>query len=87
MQGLLNSIKLNRKIQGRTQSQTAANPRHQEEEKMDRNQRAQNKQMQEKHIDQLSLFPKRGDHTPKQYWKNTRTNNKTTSKNLKATQN
>ena len=46
------------------QSQTTANPRHQEEEKRDKNTHAQNKQtnkqMYEKHKDQLPL-PKRSD--------------------------
>ena len=37
------------------QSQTAANPRQQEEEKKDKNIHAQNKQMYEKHKDQLPL--------------------------------
>ena len=36
-------------------SQTVANPRHQEEKKKDRNIHAQNKQMHEKHKDQLPL--------------------------------
>ena len=47
---------VNRKVQGVPQSQTAANPWHQEEEKNDKKkQHAQNKpKMQEKHIDQLS---------------------------------
>ena len=36
--------KVNRKVQGMPQSQTAANPRHQEEEKKDKNIHAQNKQ-------------------------------------------
>ena len=35
---------VNRNVQGMPQSQTAANPRHQEEEKKDRNIHAQNKQ-------------------------------------------
>ena len=47
--------KVNRKVQGMPQSQTAANPRHQEEEKKDKNIHAQNKQMFEKHKDQLPL--------------------------------
>ena len=47
--------KLNRKVQGMPQSQTAANPRHQEEEKKDKNIRKANKQMYEKHKDQLPL--------------------------------
>ena len=38
------SKKVNRKVQGMPQSQTAANPRHQEEEKKDKNVHAQNKQ-------------------------------------------
>ena len=37
------------------QSQTAANPWHQEEEKKDKNIHAQNKQMYEEHKDQLPL--------------------------------
>ena len=45
--------KVNRKVQGMPQSQTAANPRHQE--KKDKNIHAQNKQMYEKHKDQLPL--------------------------------
>ena len=36
--------KVNRKVQGKPQSQTAANLRHQEEEKKDKNIHAQNKQ-------------------------------------------
>ena len=36
--------KVNRKVQGVPQSQTAANPRHQEEETNDKNQHVQNKQ-------------------------------------------
>ena len=36
--------KINRKVQGAQQSQTAANPRHQEEEKNDKNYHVQNKQ-------------------------------------------
>ena len=35
---------VNRKVQGMPQSQTAANPRHQEEEKKDKNIHARNKQ-------------------------------------------
>ena len=46
------------------QSQTAANPRHQEQEKKDKNIHAQNKQMYEKHEDQLP-FPKRDDQNVK----------------------
>ena len=37
-------IQVNRKVQGMPQSQTAASPRHQEEEKKDKNIHAQNKQ-------------------------------------------
>ena len=37
-------LKVNRKIQGMPQSQNAPNPRHQEEEKKDKNIHAQNKQ-------------------------------------------
>ena len=58
------SKKVNRKVQGMPQSQTAANPRHKEEEKKDKNIHAQNKQMYEKHKDS-SLFPKRGDQNAK----------------------
>ena len=47
--------KVNRKVQGIPQSQTAANPWHQEEEKKDKNIHAQNKQMYKKHKDQLPL--------------------------------
>ena len=36
--------KVNRKVQGMPQSQTAANPRHQQEENKDKNIHAQNKQ-------------------------------------------
>ena len=36
--------KVNRKVRGMSQSQTAANPRHQEEEKQDKNIHVQNKQ-------------------------------------------
>ena len=51
-------------------SQATTNPWHQEEEKKDKtNAYKINKQMQEKHIDQLSLFPKWGDHNAKQDWK------------------
>ena len=46
------------------QSQTAANPQHQVEEKKDKNIHAQNKQMYEKHKYQF-LFPKRGDQNAK----------------------
>ena len=45
----LNSKKVNRKVQGVPQSQTAANPRHQEEENKDNKQK-----MHKKRIDQLS---------------------------------
>ena len=48
--------KVKRKIQGVTQSQTAANPRYQEEEKKDKTSMCKtNKQMHEKHIDQRPL--------------------------------
>ena len=50
--------KVNRKVQGMPQSQTAANPRHKEDEKKDKNQtytRKTNKQMYEKHKDKLPL--------------------------------
>ena len=45
------------------QSQTAANPRHQEEEKKDKNMHAQNKQTRSTKTS--SLFPKRGDQNAK----------------------
>ena len=49
---------VNRKLQGVPQSQTAAYPRHQEEETMTKtNTYKTNKQMHKKHTDQL-LFPK-----------------------------
>ena len=41
---VLLSRQVNRKFQGMPQSQTAVNPRHQEEEKKDENTHAQNKQ-------------------------------------------
>ena len=47
----------NRKVPVLPQSQNAANPRRQEEEK-DKNQCMQNEQMQEKHIDKFSLPPR-----------------------------
>ena len=48
--------KVNRNVQGMPQSQTAANPRHQEEEKKDKTYtRKTNKQMYEKHKYQLPL--------------------------------
>ena len=47
------SKEVNRKVQGMLQSQTAANHLHQEEEKKDKNLHAQNKQIYEKHKDQL----------------------------------
>ena len=48
--------KVNRKVQGMPQSQTASNPRHQEEEKKDKNIHAQNEtNMYEKHKGQLPL--------------------------------
>ena len=51
------SKKVNRKVQGVPRLQTAANPRHQEEEKKKdkTNTYKTNKQMNEKHIDQLPL--------------------------------
>ena len=58
--------KVNRKVQGVTQSQPADKPRHQAEEKNDKNTNTYktNKQMHEKHTDQLAL-PKQGDHNAK----------------------
>ena len=47
--------KVNKNVQGVRQSQTTANPRQHEEEKNDKNQHAQNKQMHEKYTDQLPL--------------------------------
>ena len=41
---LMRYRKVNRKVQGVPQSQTAVNPRHQEEEKNDKNEYVQNKQ-------------------------------------------
>ena len=49
------TITCNRKVQEVPQSQAASNPRRQEEERKDKNQRVQNKQMHEKHTDQLPL--------------------------------
>ena len=49
------SNKVNRKVQGVQQSHITANPRHQEEEKNVKKQHVQNKQMHEKHTDQLPL--------------------------------
>ena len=57
------------------QSQTAANLRHEEEEKKDKNIHAQNKQMYEKHKDQLPL-PKQGD-------QNAKTNRETRTKSTR----
>ena len=51
----LKKKKVNRKVLGMPQSQTAANPRHQEEEKKDKNIHARNKQMYEMYKDQLPL--------------------------------
>ena len=51
--------KVNRKVQGGPQLQIAANPGYQEEEKNDKtktNTYKTNKQMHEKHTDQLSLW-------------------------------
>ena len=59
---------VDRKVQEVPKSQTAANPRHQEEEKKTKtNTFKTNIQMYEKHIDQLPLprldqLPKTGDH-------------------------
>ena len=44
-----------RKVQGVPQSQTAALPRHQEEEETDKTKQAQIEQMDKKHEDKLSL--------------------------------
>ena len=46
---------INRKVQGVTQSQTAANSRYLKEAKNDKNWYMQNKQKHEKHIDQIPL--------------------------------
>ena len=58
---------INRKVQGVPQSQTAANPQQQEEEKNDKNKHVQNKQTnaREKSTRTSSLFSKRGDHNAK----------------------
>ena len=62
-----NSAKtINRKVQGVPQSQTAANPRHQEEEKNDKKvarTKQTNKCTRSKQTS--SLIPKRGDHNAK----------------------
>ena len=55
------SKKGKRKVQGVPQSQTAALPRHQEEEESDKSKQAQIEQTYEKH----SLFPKRGNRNAK----------------------
>ena len=56
MYQITNTKKVNRTVQGVPQSQVAAKRRHQEEEKKDEiNVCKINKQMHEKHIDQLSL--------------------------------
>ena len=52
-----------RKVQGVPQSQTAALPRHQEEEETDKIKQAQIEQM--KSTKTLSLFPKRGNRNAK----------------------
>ena len=53
---------VNRKVQAMPQSQIAVNPRHQEEEKKDKNIHAQNKQTNVREAQKTSsLFPKRGD--------------------------
>ena len=49
------SKKGKRKVQGVPQSQTAALPRHQEEEETDKSKQAQIEQTYEKHSDKLSL--------------------------------
>ena len=59
------------------QSQTAANPRHKEEEKKDKNIHVQNKQRSTKTI---SLFPKRGD-------PNAKTNGETRTKSTRRLKN
>ena len=69
--------KVNEKVQGMPQSQTAANPRHQEEEEKDKNIHARkiNKQMYE-FTKTSSLFPKRGD-------QNAKTNGETRKKSVR----
>ena len=52
---LLSVKKGKRKVQGVPQSQTAALPRHQEEEKTDKSKQAQIEQTYVKHLDWLSL--------------------------------
>ena len=51
-----------RKVQGVSQSQTAALHRHQEEEKTDKPKRAQIEKKRTKNTKISSLFPKRGSH-------------------------
>ena len=51
--------KVNRKVQGMPQSQTAANPRHQEEAKKDKNMHVQNK------CTRKALFRKQGEQNAK----------------------
>ena len=63
-------IKGKRKVQGVPQSQTAALPRHQEEEETDKSKQVQIEQTYEKIS---SLFPNRGNRNAKRTEKNTRT--------------
>ena len=69
---------VNIKVQGVTQSQSAADPWHQEEEKKDSNWLTCAKQSNKcaRSTKTSCLFPKRGDHNAKQDWKNTRTKSK-----------
>ena len=62
--------KNNRKAQGAPQSQTAANPRHQEKEKNDKNQHAQNKQTHEKYTGEvITMLKGMKKHEVKQHGK------------------
>ena len=70
--------KSKRKVQGVPQSQIAALPRPQEEEKTDKSKQAQTEQTYEKH----SLFPKRGNRNTKrtEKHKNKMTHGNTTNR-------
>ena len=68
----MNKNKANRKIQGMPQSQTAANPRHQEEEKKDKKhtRAKQTNKCTRSTKTTHSRFPKRGDQHAKTNEKN-----------------
>ena len=55
----------NRKVQEVPQSQTAANPQHQEEEKNHNNKHVQNKQTNAREAHRPAPSSKRGDHNAK----------------------